>query len=81
VRALLLGAVAFSISLLGTLLLRDEATRNTGELLLVGAGLMSVIAWGRQSWAELVITNYELRITNYELRKSILSWYWIGTVP
>jgi hypothetical protein len=73
-RGLWLGAIAFPVALLGTLLLRDGIMRNTAELLLLGAGLMSAIAWGSQRWAELVITNYELRIAKAR-SLVVLDWY------
>jgi 4-amino-4-deoxy-L-arabinose transferase-like glycosyltransferase len=50
-RALWLGAGAFLAALLGTALLAwAEPVRTLGWLLLIGAGVLAVAAWGRQQW-------------------------------
>src|SRR4029077_8782692 len=47
---ILRGLIAFLISLLGTLLLRNEPARPWGVLLLITAAVLTVITWGRQPW-------------------------------
>jgi hypothetical protein len=50
-RALGLGAGAFLAALLGTALLAGaEPVRTMGWLLLIGAGVLAVVAWGQQQW-------------------------------
>jgi 4-amino-4-deoxy-L-arabinose transferase-like glycosyltransferase len=44
------GSIAYLVSLLGTLLLRNELTRPWAVLLLIGAAVLAVFAWRRQKW-------------------------------
>ena len=44
------GAIAYLVSLLGTLLLPSELNRFWGVLLLIGAAVLAVFAWRRQKW-------------------------------
>lgn len=47
-RGLWLGPLAWLISLIGTLLLKEEPGRTIGALLILSAGVLAVLAWGRQ---------------------------------
>ena len=44
------GILAFVLSLIGTLLLGIAQGRLYGVLLLVGAGVLAVVIWGRVRW-------------------------------
>jgi hypothetical protein len=44
------GLVAYSISLLGTLLLANASARPWAVLLLISAAVLAVTLWGRQKW-------------------------------
>ncbi|PYJ64138.1 MAG: hypothetical protein DME74_00915 [Verrucomicrobia bacterium] len=46
-----LGAIAFAVSLVGTELLRLESLRVFAVLLLVGAGMLAVLAWSDSQWS------------------------------
>jgi 4-amino-4-deoxy-L-arabinose transferase-like glycosyltransferase len=50
-RGVWLGAIAFAVSLVGTELLRLESWRVLGVLLLLGAAIVAVLAWGYSQWA------------------------------
>src|SRR4029077_447248 len=50
-RGIWLGGVAFALSLVGTELLRLESWRFWAVLLLVGAGMLAVLAWGSSQWS------------------------------
>jgi 4-amino-4-deoxy-L-arabinose transferase-like glycosyltransferase len=44
------GLIAYVASLIGTLFLRIETARSWAAVLLIGAAMLAVIAWGRQEW-------------------------------
>jgi hypothetical protein len=44
------GLIAYSISLVGTLLLANPSTRPWAILLPIGAAVLAVMLWGRQKW-------------------------------
>src|SRR5437660_697168 len=48
--SLWLGALAYVVSLTGTLLLAVESTRLLAVGLLIMAGVLTVIAWGQYKW-------------------------------
>src|SRR6266480_2369087 len=50
-RGVWLGAMAFALSLVGTELLRHESLRILAVLLLVGAGMLAVLAWTDSQWS------------------------------
>src|SRR5437016_2883963 len=50
-RGVWLGAMAFALSLVGTELLRHESLRILAVLLLVGAGMLAVLAWSDSQWS------------------------------
>ncbi|HEX3620246.1 MAG TPA: glycosyltransferase family 39 protein [Candidatus Udaeobacter sp.] len=49
-RGVWLGAMGFAVSLVGTELLRAESLRILAVLLLVGAGILAVLAWSDSQW-------------------------------
>ena len=49
-RGVWLGAMAFGLSLVGTELLRHESLQIWAFLLLVGASILAVLAWGDTQW-------------------------------
>src|SRR5947208_12958660 len=50
-RGVWLGAMGFALSLVGTELLRHESLRILAVLLLVGAGMLAVLAWSDSQWS------------------------------
>jgi len=50
-RGVWLGAIGFAVSLVGTELLRVESLRILAVLLLVGAGILAVLAWSDSQWS------------------------------
>jgi 4-amino-4-deoxy-L-arabinose transferase-like glycosyltransferase len=50
-RGVWLGAMGFAVSLAGTELLRVESLRILAVLLLVGAGVLAVLAWSDSQWS------------------------------
>src|SRR5437867_13117225 len=50
-RGVWLGAMAFALSLVGTGLLRQESLQILAVLLLVGAGILAVLAWSDSEWS------------------------------
>ena len=50
-RGVWLGSIAFALSLLGTELLRHESLRIWAVLLLLGAGMLAVLAWSDSRWS------------------------------
>jgi 4-amino-4-deoxy-L-arabinose transferase-like glycosyltransferase len=49
-RGVWLGAIGFAVSLVGTELLRVESLRILAVLLLVGTGILAVLAWSDSQW-------------------------------
>ncbi len=56
-RGVWLGMIAFAVSLVGTELLRLESWRVLAVLLLVGAGVLAVLAWGDSQWSPVFPAN------------------------
>jgi 4-amino-4-deoxy-L-arabinose transferase-like glycosyltransferase len=52
-----LGTIAFAVSFVGTELLRLESLRVLGVLLLAGAGVLAVLAWGDSQWSPVFPAN------------------------
>src|SRR5437867_6341857 len=50
-RGVWLGTIAFALSLVGTELLRHESLQILAVLLLVGAGMLAVLAWSDSQWS------------------------------
>jgi 4-amino-4-deoxy-L-arabinose transferase-like glycosyltransferase len=50
-RSVWLGAIAFAVSLAGTELLRLVSWRVSAVLLLIGAGILAVLAWNNSQWS------------------------------
>jgi hypothetical protein len=50
-RGVWLGTIALAASLVGTELLRVESLRILAVLLLVGAGILAVLAWSNSQWS------------------------------
>src|SRR5947209_8544595 len=67
-RSLVLGVVAYSVSLAGTFLLKNESARGIAELLLIGSALLAVVAWGGQGWVRV--------ISPPKLAQPIVVWDW-----
>src|SRR6478736_791256 len=67
------GIASFSASLVGSLLLVNEAARPWAVLFLVTAAVLSVIGWGRQRWVP-AFGSYSLTQTPTRTRTR----YWIG---
>src|SRR5438552_3175703 len=60
-RGVWLGLTAGIVALWGTLLLAEEPLRGQAEWLLVGAGVLGLIAWGGQKWASPFAPQASLR--------------------
>ena len=56
-RGVWLGTIAFAVSLVGTELLCHESLRILAVLLLVGAGVLAVLAWGDSQWSPVFPAN------------------------
>jgi hypothetical protein len=56
-RGVWLGTIAFAVSFVGTELLRLESLRVLGVLLLAGAGVLAVLAWGDSQWSPVFPAN------------------------
>jgi len=56
-RGVWLGTIAFAVSLVGTELLCLEPLRVLGVLLLLGAGILAVLAWSDSQWSPVFPAN------------------------
>src|SRR6266516_5302689 len=67
-RGVWLGSIAFALSLLGTELLRHEFSRIWAVLLLLGAGMLAVLAWSDSRWSAAFPTDWVNRLDNAHLQ-------------
>ena len=71
-RGVWLGTIAFTVSLVGTELLRVESLRVLAVLLLVGAGILAVLAWSDSQWSAAFPADPEtgLAYTQLQVRRT-----------
>jgi hypothetical protein len=62
------GYKAFAVSLVGTELLRVESLRVLAVLLLVGAGILGVLAWSDSQWSAAFPTDPEIGLAYTRLQ-------------
>lgn len=67
-RGVWLGAIAFAISLVGTELLRVGSLRVLAVLLLVGAGILAVLAWSDSQWSAAFPVDPEIGLACTQLQ-------------
>jgi len=67
-RGVWLGTIAFAVSLVGTELLRIESLRVLAVLLLVGAGILAVLAWSDSQWPAAFPSNPEIGLAYTQLQ-------------
>lgn len=75
-RGVWLGAIGFAVSLVGTELLRVESLRILAVLLLVGTGILAVLAWSDSQWlpafpADRDVGSATLNFTVWRRRSSL----------
>ena len=67
-RGVWLGSIAFALSLLGTELLRYQSLRIRAVLLLLGAGVLAVLAWSDSRWSAAFPTDWVNRLDDAHLQ-------------
>jgi 4-amino-4-deoxy-L-arabinose transferase-like glycosyltransferase len=67
-RGVWLGTIAFAVSLVGTELLRIESLRVLAVLLLVGAGILAVLAWSNSQWSAAFPADPEIGLAYTQLQ-------------
>lgn len=67
-RGVCLGTIALAVSLVGTELLRVESLRVLAVLLLVGAGILAVLAWSDHQWPAAFPADPEIGLAYTQLQ-------------
>src|SRR6267378_132825 len=67
-RGVWLGPVAFALSLLGMELLRRESSRPWAVLLLLAAGVLTVLVWSDTRWSAAFPTDWVNRLDDAHLQ-------------